>query len=69
MKSQLDEILDTEDETVAYQLSNKLFVIKTPVSALSPLGFVHSYRTDLGKIDCGFRYKHRIFNILADIDL
>ena len=58
MKSQLREIIDSTDadETIAFQLSNKVMVVKTPVSALSPLGFVHVYKTDLGKIDCGFRY-------------
>ena len=54
MRSQIEDILDSSDQ-VGFQLTPKVFAIKTGISSLSPLGFVHVYRTDLGKIDCGLR--------------
>ena len=52
MTTQIGEILDSFDETVAIQLSPTVFVIRSPVTPLTPLGFVHVYRSKLGKIDC-----------------
>ena len=62
MKNQLEVILHTAvDGVVGHQLSNKVFVIKSEVSPMSPLGQVHVYKSDLGKINCGFRYKKCTF--------
>ena len=55
MRSQIDQILQSEDGVVGYQLSRKVFAVKAPVSSMCPLGFVHVYKTDMGKIECGFR--------------
>ena len=52
MKNQLDELMSS---TIGYQLSSNLYIIKSQISPLCPLGFVHVYVTDLGKIDCGLR--------------
>lgn len=40
---------------VGYQLSPQVFVIKDRVTSLSPMGWVHVYKTDLGKIECSLR--------------
>ena len=57
MRNQLEGILDNAvNGIVGHQLSDKVFVIKTEISPISPLGQVHVYKSDLGKIDCGFRY-------------
>ena len=56
MRNHLEEVMKSStDGIVGYKLSPKVFIIKTPVSALSPVGWVHVYRSDLGKIDCGLR--------------
>ena len=55
MKSQLDQILQSEDGVVGHQLTANVFAVKAPVSSMCPLGFVHVYKTDMGKIECGFR--------------
>ena len=52
MKNQVEELMSA---TIGYQLNPNLFIIKSQISPLCPLGFVHVYVTDLGKIDCGFR--------------
>ena len=56
MNAQLDQILDSTAEVAALQLTPRLFVVRTRVTPISPLGFVHVYKTELGKIDCGLRY-------------
>ena len=57
MRNQLEGILDNAvNGIVGHQLFDKVFVIKTEISPISPLGQVHVYKSDLGKIDCGFRY-------------
>ena len=56
MNTQLSEILDSTVETVAFQLSPRVLVIRHPVTPITPLGFVHVYKSELGKIDCGLRY-------------
>ena len=55
MNAQLDEILGSTAEVAALQLSPRLFVIRTGITPITPLGFVHVYKTELGKIDCGLR--------------
>ena len=56
MNAQLDEIFGSTAEVAALQLSPRLFVIRTGITPITPLGFVHVYKTELGKIDCGLRY-------------
>ena len=55
MRSQIEKILQSEDGVVGYQLSPKVFAVKAPISSMRPLGFVHVYKTDMGKLECGFR--------------
>ena len=55
VKDQIEVLLSSCDGVVGYQLSAKVFVIKTEILPMSPLGHIHVYRSDLGKIDCGFR--------------
>ena len=55
MNAQLDEILGSTAEVAALQLSPRLFVIRTGITPITPLGFVHVYKTELCKIDCGLR--------------
>ena len=45
----------SSDGFIGYKLSPKVFVIKDSVTSLTPLGWVHVYVSDLGKIDCGLR--------------
>ena len=55
MREQLDHALSSSDGIVGYQLTSKLFIVKAEVSAMCPLGWVHVYKSELGKIECGFR--------------
>ena len=55
MRKQLAEMM-IDDKSIGYQLSPNIFVIACPITSLCPLGYVHVYVSDLGKIDCGFRW-------------
>ena len=58
MTHQVENILNlavAEDGLVGYQLTSQVFVIKDAVSAINPLGWIHVYRTELGRIDCSLR--------------
>ena len=56
MKKDVNNLIDSsKDGIVGYKLSSRVYVILTEVSTLSPLGWIHVYLTDLGKIDCGLR--------------
>lgn len=55
MRNQIEMMLQSEEGVVGYQLSPKVFAVKAPVSSMCPLGFVHVYKTDMGKLECGFR--------------
>lgn len=54
MRKQLSDMM-IDNKSIGYQLSPSTFIIESPVTTLCPLGFVHVYVSDLGKIDCGFR--------------
>jgi hypothetical protein len=56
MGSELDAIMTiATDGLLGYKLSPKVFVIKDRVTSLTPLGWVHVYRSDLGKVECSLR--------------
>ena len=56
MKKDVNNLIDSsKDGIVEYKLSSRVYVILTEVSTLSPLGWIHVYLIDLGKIDCGLR--------------
>ena len=56
MKTHMDSVLALPtDGVIGYQISTKVFAIKDTVSTLSPLGWVHIYKTDLGKLHCSLR--------------
>ena len=59
MRNNIERILDSCDESIGYKLNPKNFVVRTAISTLSPLGWVHVYKTVMGKIDCGLRYEKR----------
>ena len=58
MRHSLTRLIDSSaDDKIGYKLNSKSFMIQTPITTLSPLGWVHVYKSDIGKIDCGLRYK------------
>ena len=67
MNTQINEILDSTHDTVAFRLSPRVFVIRNPVTPITPLGFVHVYKSELGKIDCGLRYILAFFQSLVGV--
>ena len=65
MHNTIDGLLDSSSNNIIeHKLNSKSFVIGTPVSTLTPLGWVHVYKTDMGKIDCGLRCD-KIINLLT----
>ena len=55
MRNSIERALDSSAENIGHKLNSKNFVVRTAVSTLSPLGWVHVYKTEMGKIDCGLR--------------
>ena len=60
MKNQVDSLMEGH-EIPGYQLNHNTYVIKAAVSPQCPLGFVHVYVTDMGKIECALRYIFLVF--------
>ena len=60
MKNQVDSLMEGH-EIPGYQLNHNTYVIKAAVSPQCPLGFVHVYVIDMGKIECALRYIFWIF--------
>ena len=56
MRNQLENIFSAADNgVVGHQFTSKVYVVKTEVSPMSPLGQIHVYKSEIGRIDCGFR--------------
>ena len=57
MQSRLDRVmaLASSEGVAGYQLSPSVYVLRDQVSTLSPLGWVHVYKSDIGKIECSLR--------------
>ena len=56
MRDQLDSLMAMgQDGEIGSKLSSSVFVIMESVSPISPLGWVHVYKSDLGKIECSLR--------------
>ena len=58
MSNTIERFLDTSPDIIGFKLDSKNFIVRTPISTLSPLGWVHVYRSEIGKIDCGLRYEN-----------
>ena len=56
MIDSIERVLDSSPERIGYKLNSKIFIVRTDVSTLSPLGWVHVYKSEIGKIECGLRY-------------
>ena len=59
MSNTIERFLDTPPDSIGFKLDSKNFIVRTPISTLSPLGWVHVYRSEVGKIDCGLRYENK----------
>jgi hypothetical protein len=56
MVSSLEKLTSlASDGVVGYQLSQQVFVVRDKITSLAPLGWVHVYKSDLGKIECSLR--------------
>ena len=57
MQSRLDAVLAlaSSEGVTGYQLSPAVYALRDKVSTLSPLGWVHVYKSDIGKLECGLR--------------
>ena len=56
MSNAIERTLDScAENTIEHKLNSKNFVVRTAVSTLSPLGWVHVSKTEMRKIDCGLR--------------
>ena len=57
MQSRLDGVLDlaSSEGVTGYQLSPAVYALRDKVSPLSPLGWVHVYKSDMGKLECSLR--------------
>ena len=56
-RNSLKALLEScKDNIVGFMLDSACFVIKTDISSISPLGWVHVYKNDVGKIECGNRW-------------
>ena len=56
MLSSLEKVTSlASDGIVGYQLSQQVFIVRDEITSLAPLGWVHVYKSDLGKIECSLR--------------
>ena len=56
MVASLEKLISlASDGVVGYQLSQQVFIVRDMRTSLSPLGWVHVYKSDLGKIECSLR--------------
>ena len=55
-RDRIERALDSYPDKIGYKLNAKNFVVQTQVSSISPLGWVHVYKTDIGKLECSLRY-------------
>ena len=60
MKERLEEVvaLAPADGVVGYRLSPAVYAVRDKVSSLTPHGWVHVYKSDMGKLECGLRYEN-----------
>ena len=59
MVDRLEEVLALapSDGVVGYRLSPAVYAVRDKVSSLTPHGWVHVYKSDMGKLECGLRYE------------
>ena len=56
MRNQLENIFSaTDNGVVGCQLSSKVYVIRSEVFPMSPHGQIDVYKSEMGRIDYGFR--------------
>ena len=63
LEKRLQEVLAVApaDGVVGYQLSSTVYAVRDIVTSSTPHGWVHVYKTEIGKLECSLRY----FKILS----